>query len=143
MKTLETLIKLSQQQLDEYRHNLNVYLDKKDELLAKKQRLEQQLNAEKSWVSQQSEVSYNYSNYAAHVSMQQADLDNFVVVMDTQIEEISDKISEAFQELKRYEILLEKRIADEEAERKNKEKIMLDEIGTMNYLRKQKDDYGE
>lgn len=136
-KTLQTLIKLSRQELDAYRRDLNVYLGKKDELIEKKRILHESLLREAELFAQMPDTQYAYSNYAINVGVQQENLDKFMLVIDGQINALQDKIAEAFQTMKRYEIL--KDIKEKEAvkEEARKEVIELDEMGMNSFLRKE------
>lgn len=134
MKSLETLIKISQQQLDEYRHNLNILLDKKDELVGQKQQLQQSLEKEQKHYRRNAEAQYVYSNYAAKIGMEQENLSGFVEVLDEQIEQVSELIAEAYQELKKFDILLETKQREEVEEEKLKERLTLDEMTTVRYV---------
>ena len=114
-KTLQTLIKIAKHELDAHRRDLKVYQEKKDELLEKKRALKERLELEAAMFTQMPEAQYAYASYAIRIGVEQENLDKFVKVIDGQIDALMDRIHEAFQTQKRYEIL--KDIKDEEAEK--------------------------
>ncbi len=138
-KTLTTLIKLSRRQMDDLRHDLNVILDKKEELLAEKRALHDALRQEQETFALMPETQYAYSNFAMNIRIKQENLDRFVAVLEAQAEAMMEKIAEAFQELKRYEILLDIKKKAAEDEGKRRERIEMDEIGQELHRRKEVD----
>ena len=80
------------------------------------------------------EAQYVYSNYAAKIGMEQENLSGFVEVLDEQIEQVSELIAEAYQELKKFDILLETKQREEVEEEKLKERLTLDEMTTVRYV---------
>jgi len=136
MKTLTTLVKIAKQELDEKRKELSVYLDKKDEILAQKQQLEKDLLKEQEFASISNEASFAYTAFAVNIGVKQENIDKFFDVLNQQIEALSLEVTEKFAELKRYEIMLDKKLQEEKKERLRKETIALDEIGINLHLRK-------
>ena len=137
MKTLKTLIKLAKQDLDEKRQELNVFLDKKDELLKQRSDLDKRLAEEQEFATDSEEFKYAYTAFSAKIAWQQENIDNFTKALDEQIDFVSEKISEGFAELKRYEIMLDKKMRDEQKELQRKETIEMDEIGMVAHGRKE------
>ncbi len=136
MKTYKTLIKISKNELDEKRKELNIFLEKKDSLIAEKEHLSKELKKEEKLLENHNEVNFSFASYSANIRYQQENIDNFVNVLNTQIDELSKQISEKFSELKKYELMLDKKIADEIKEVKRKETLELDEISSNLHRRK-------
>lgn len=117
-----------------------MFLDKKEELLAKKAALAEQLLQEQEAFARMPETQYAYTMFAAKVAMQQQNFDQFIAGIDQQVDALQEKMSEAFQELKRYEILKDKKEQEAAQERARKDSIALDEMGANLHRRQQQED---
>lgn len=138
MKTLKTLVKLSKNELDRLRQELNVYLEKKDELLRQKERLKERLVIERKVAEQSFEANFALANFSSLIASKQEQINQVVIQLDINIEKLSTEIAVAFAELKKYEIMLEKKKETQRVWLAAKERTELDEIGMMGYLRKKK-----
>ncbi len=140
MKPYTTLIKLTKEDLDRKRRELNIVLDKKDELLAKKQQLQESLLQEQEFVNKSSGQNptgaYGYTSFAAKIGMQQENIDRTVAMLDEEIEKMSKTVAESFAELKKYEIIMEKKNQEILAESARLERIEMDELGMMRFNKK-------
>lgn len=136
MKTLKTLSDITRQELDRRRRDLNIFLDKKDELIAEKTALKEEFRKEQKIASESIEASFVYPNYATGVDIKEDNIDNFIEKVDEQIELMSEEIAKGFSELKKYEIMLERKELEELKEIEHKEQIELDEIGMTAHERK-------
>lgn len=136
MKTYKTLIKISKDFLDQRKRELSVFLTKRDELLENKRKLKEQLESEREFAEKNFEALHAFTNFSINVGVKQENLDKFVAKMDEEVEKISEQIAEAFAELKKYEIMLDRKEMEMLAEMVKKESAELDEIGLVLHRRK-------
>ena len=139
MKGLATLIKLSKRTLDELRRKLVSLEEQKNqfELLARV--LDEELRREMELASKTFEMSNFFGGFATRIKERQDKIAEQIADLDKQMEALRAEISEAFSELKKYEIAQEnaKQRAAQEATRK--ETIALDEIAGQQHRRKQEE----
>lgn len=133
--TLETLKKLSKQKLDELRNNMNVYLTKRDELVAKNQALETQLEKEKQAIRKNPASGLTFATYLSHVRNEQENNQRFIKKLNQEIDKFQAQIQDAFSEMKQYEILQERLAREAESEKKREESVTLDEIASRRFDR--------
>lgn len=136
MKPYDTLIKLSKEELDKKRRELGILLDQKDRLLKARQELGESLIRERDYAAENPENSYTFPGFAKGVKIKEEEIDRKVAFFDEHIEKMSELISVAFSELKKYEIINEKKEKELLAEEARKERIMLDEMGLNSFQRK-------
>ncbi len=130
MKSLRTLIKLSKQELDGLRKDQAIFLNKIDELEAKKQEMDASLTQEIDAAQAAGNPDPKaLQMYIWRIRTTQENIDHAVAKLEEESEALTEKIQEAFAEQKRYELLLEKKEQELEAERNRKEAAELDEIG--------------
>ena len=136
-KALSTLIKLHQQFLDEKRRELVFFeeaREKQKQIITNSNR---QIEMEKRVAEQSPDKSYTFFNFLEMEKKKQFEASKNINALNKEIEKVSESISEAFTDLKKYEIL--KDIKDEEAlkEEMKRLQINLDEIGAVSHQRKQ------
>lgn len=137
MKSLRTLIKLTKQELDNKRRDLNVYLDKKESLEREKQQLLDALEAERMAAAESEDAQYMFTNFLIHTRVQEENLNNAITALEPFIRQLQDAIAELFAEMKKYDILLEKKKQEQADEISRKETIFLSEIALNQHRRKQ------
>jgi len=138
MKTLKTLSDITRQELERKRRDLNVFLDKRDKLLADKEELKIKLKEEKSMAEKSMEGGFAYPNYAVRIGVEQENINIFVEKINEQIEIMSEEISLSFSELKKYELMLERKEEEEKRKIEKKSQEELDDIGNSAFERKKK-----
>jgi len=143
-KSIKTLVKLVKQDLDEKRQNLNVFLDKKDDLLKQKEQWGESLIAERALVDDGGlEAQYAFAAYIARVQVEQHNIDQTVVFLDGEVRKLEGELADIYAELKKYEILLERQEERELIKEKQKEQIAMDEIGANIFRRSEMKEEGE
>ncbi len=118
MKSLNTLIKLHKNNLDNIIAEKKKFEDRKDELEEYKRILIVRAKEEtKEYYG--SEYSYMLDQYLKESRNQQEKIDQEVIQLNEQIKLMQDKLSAEFSELKKFEIAKENRIKfDKEKEKK-------------------------
>lgn len=142
-KGLKTLIKMQQRALDELKREQVRLEEQKEQLLAVVTKLQSQMLHERELASQQPDLMASFVSYADRVKKRQQEILKEVMVIDHSIAAVTDKITECFSELKKYEIAKEMADQREVAKQAKREQQELDEIGARKHrTRQQGEDTG-
>lgn len=139
MKTLDTLIRLHKRTLDELRRNMVSLENQKSQLQLAIVNLQKDLDKEMVLAGKQPEMANFFGEFAKRVKTRQETLRGEISALDVKINELNNKIFEAFTELKKYEIARENAKQRAREAENRKETIMLDEIAAQQFLKKQSD----
>jgi flagellar FliJ protein len=139
MKGLTTLIKLSSRTLDELRRQMVSLEDQKAQLLQLIETMKTNLTAEMQLAGHSPEIGRFYGDFSKRMKQRQEEILVEVKALDKQMEKLRGEISDAFSELKKYEIALENAKKREKETAARKETLMMDDIAAQQYGRKQKD----
>ncbi|MEZ5758047.1 MAG: flagellar FliJ family protein [Emcibacteraceae bacterium] len=132
-KGLKGIIRLHKWQVDEKRRQITELEVMRGELLEKLNKLINELENEKEAFSRSTVVSINFANYASSVMKRRENLEASVTEIDVSIENMKDELSEAFKELKKYEIVEQRALERKRQEEKRREQERLDEISLNMY----------
>jgi flagellar FliJ protein len=135
MKSIQTLIKLNKQKLDEKRRELAELSTQKDQLLEYSRLMHEELRIEMEFAAREPEMSMTFSGYKKMILGRQENITVAVRDLDKRSAILTDEISDIYSEVKKYEIVLQQKIAAEEKERKSKEEKNLNEIALNNFLK--------
>jgi flagellar export protein FliJ len=137
MKGLATLIKLHKRTLDELRRKMATLENQKSQLQQSSASLQKELQHEMRTAKKQAEMSGFFGGFAKRIQKRQEEIVHEIRSLDRQMAALNDEISEAYTELKKFEIAQEnaKRRANEEERRK--ETILIDEIAGQQHQRKE------
>ena len=139
MKSIQTLIKINKQALDEKRQELVELEGQKEQLLQWKKKMKQELETETQFASKNPEMSMTFEYYRNLINGRQKNLAEALGDINGQIENITEQISEIFTEVKKYEIIEQQKLTKMLKEQKRKEVKALDEIALSNYLKQNND----
>lgn len=136
MKGLNTLIKLAKRTLDELRRKMGALEGQKSQLIYVSVKLREELESEIELAKKQPEMGGFFGDFAKRIKKRQEDIASGIKKLDEQMAKLQTEISEAYGELKKYEIALDnaKRRAREEESRR--ETIQLDEIAGQQHRRR-------
>ena len=136
-KDIHSLIRLHDWQVDEKRRALAELLGAISALEGQARKLESDLISEqKAAADQPDESGLYYGNYAEVVILRREELTGAIAEVEKQILDARDILSEAYRELKKYEVVQENRDARDHAETERREQIVLDELGIQAFVRK-------
>lgn len=137
MKGLPTLIRLHRWRLDEKRKQLAALERLAAKLREQRRRLEEELRAEQDVARSLTGAEFTYAAYAKAVVQRRETLARSIAEAEGQIERVMAEVTEAFRELKRYEVAQanRERAAEEEAARR--EQAVLDDVGANVYRRRE------
>lgn len=137
---LDTLIHLSQLQLDEKRKAMAVLLAKVDAVEAEKTRILAELLAEQQNAPDAFEGGLTQGPFI-RASLQKRDiLDELLRNLAKEVDAAQAEIQTAFEELKRYEIAAEQRALKAKKEAQRRETKAMDETGSTQQQAKQQSD---
>ncbi|MDD3181697.1 MAG: hypothetical protein PHD48_02685 [Alphaproteobacteria bacterium] len=138
MKSLETLIKLQKTRVDEQRlifakmqEQLSIVLNQIDALALEQEQQRQLLHEHPSF-------ALTYGEYVKRALMQKEGLERKRRAAELAVKLAHEKLTEVFEEQKRYEIAQQNRIDEAEREELRRETLTLDEVGSISFIRKKK-----
>ena len=137
MKSLATLIKLQKTYVDEQRQHLAHLLDEQEKIQHKIAALEIEMAREQVAAQEHPEAQATYGAFLKAAIERARALEKDRQAGEHAIEIARDKLSRLFEEQKRYEIAEAARIEAELSAERRLERIDLDEIGSVTYVRKQ------
>jgi flagellar FliJ protein len=136
MKSIRTIIKLHKQELDAMRQQLAAMQRQKEELLKYSEEMEAELKLEEEFAANNPMMSGTFDQYRKKIKLRQANLAYAIADIDRQIEYITNEIAEKFTEIKKYEIILQQKIAERLQKEMVLESKMLDEVAMNSHLQK-------
>jgi len=137
VKALNTLVRLHKQILDEARAALVALEERRAALLARQAALDETLAAERKAAGASFEARATFIAFARRIADERARIDDDLAALAVEIERAADAVSAAFQDLKKYEITLERRIAAVRAAEARAEQAQLDEMGLVRFRRRE------
>lgn len=129
MKTIATLIRLAKLEVDNRRRLLADLLEQDAAFDRAVQRLDNELITERDKARESPEYAAGYTAYAKHAASRRKALIDRKAALAVDIDKARDRLAEAFEEQKKYEITAERRDDAEAAERNRREQLDLDELG--------------
>jgi len=134
---IKNLIRLHEWNVDEKRRKLGELLRLKGELEDQMTQLEEDLvRQQQAAAADPTLAGSTYGVFAKQVIQRRENLQNSIDQMDFVIGHAQDELSDAYQELKKYEIVERNRQRRYELEQSRREQIMLDEIALNQHRRK-------
>ncbi len=135
--SLKTLQRIQKFQIDEQRKILVEWQNREEKLLNDLRRLTQEYEREKEFAEKNGMIG-NFGAYTKRYLQYRDAMEQDLESTRKKIAEIRDIISDMFKEQKTYEIVERQRKEKAQKEEDLKTQKMLDEIGTNNYIKKEK-----
>lgn len=136
---IKSLIRLHEWNVDEKRRKLGELLRLQADLEDQLKRLEDEHAREKeAAAADPTGAGLAYANYAKQARQRKDNLEDSIRQMDIVIGHARDELSDAYQELKKFETVEKNRQRRYELEQARREQIMLDEIALNQHRRKEK-----
>jgi flagellar biosynthesis chaperone FliJ len=136
MKSLVTLIRVKQREMDALRRQQEMLLKQRDELYSILDGLANQLVREMKTASMMPEMAYFFGDFAATIKKRQELMHVHLRKVEIEIDKLANQLRDKFSEMKKYELALaayQKRIAEELRKREARE---MDEIAVQGYARR-------
>ena len=137
MTGIDTLIRLHRRHLDDKRIRRAALDEQRDILIAHAAELEGQLETERRAASASFEARHTFAAYVRRMDEKKRTTAAEIATFDGALARADDDIAAAFQELKRYEISRDARIALQRQADARQERHDLDEIGAELHRRAQ------
>jgi flagellar export protein FliJ len=136
VSALESLIRLHRWQLDERRRELATLEDLAQKLAEERLRLDAEDAREQKAALASPEAARGYAGYAKGLIDRRRKLAQSTAEVAQQIAQARDALSEAFQEVKRFEIAEANRLRLEEQREQKRQQRALDDLGVEGFRRR-------
>jgi len=134
---IKNLIRLNEWNVDEKRRKLGELLRLQGELEDQMKQLEADLiEQQKAAAADPNLAGLTYGAFAKQVIQRRENLQDSIDQMEFVIGHAQDELSQAYQELKKYETVENNRLRRFEREQNRREQIMLDEVALNQHRRK-------
>jgi len=139
VKGLKTLIRLHKKEVDDRRRHL-VELQTMAEQVEHRRRLfEEEVEQEKLIAGSSLEASMTYGAFVGQVRQRREQFAQVQRDIAAKINQAEQALTDAFQELKRFELAEEERVRQERAKFARAEALMLDEVASQRFQRQQEE----
>jgi len=138
MKSLAALIKLQKTRVDEQRLLLSKLQEQLDRLDGAIEALKIDQEKQRDLLGREPDAGLTYGQYLDATLKKRKKLERDRVAIAMAVNLARDKLAEVFEEQKRYEIAERNRLEEEEREEQRQERLTLDEIGSIVFIRKKK-----
>jgi flagellar export protein FliJ len=139
VKSLNTLIRLQKQKVDELRRRQGALENKRQQLLQRLEDLADELKKEQKLASENPEMGGFFGDFAGRIRLRREETTAEIKKVEKQMDELAAQIRAAFAEQKRYEIVRDQRLAEQRAQLEKRETEQLDETGAQAHERKPKE----
>ncbi len=131
----EPLIRLARFKVEELQKQMAELDRSKAALISQIERLEASVPEEQAIATQSKDGYLAYGSYAQAVIKRKDNIRASLTEVEAQSDALRDRLSEAFQELKKYELLEERRLARAETALRESEQAELDEMASIRHRR--------
>ena len=135
MKGLPSLIRLNKWQLEEERKALAALLSSRRDLEDRAAQIRADMASERKKANNINWL-FAYAPYADSANRQIDAISNLISELDVKIDAAEDRVADAFKDLKKYEVALERQQERERIEAERRDQIALDEIALNAHRRK-------
>ena len=142
MKGLPNLIRLHKLKLTEQQKKLNDLQAVSHGFLTEIEALDQSAQNEAANAETNAETAYTLGSYVQASLARRETLRTSLREIEREMGAIRDEVAAAFRELKRYELIAERRHAEETLTRRRKERHAENEVGLSMFRRKNQSDSG-
>lgn len=136
MKGLRTLIRLNRWQLDEKRQKVAALGSLANRLQVQIDDLDREMVAEEKLAAESVEARYTYTAYAEAAKERRQNLADSLDAVKRQIAGAEDEVAEAFQEVKRHELVLANREKHARMAAEQRDQAVLDEVALQGHRRR-------
>jgi flagellar biosynthesis chaperone FliJ len=134
MKSLKTLMRIQQRELDRLRKELTAEENKKGHLIAMIEKLQGDLLREIDTAQELGEMRGFFGDYSDSIKKKQKQLAANVVQVEQKIQEMMIEIRNRYADLKKYEIAYDRYLLEQAKKQVKKEQQELDEAGLRKFL---------
>ena len=135
MKSMQTLMRVKQREIDMIKTEQAKLQEQRDELIATAERLEDDLNDELKAAAEMPDMSHVFGQFSKHIRKKQDALHQQARQLEVKIDQLGEIIRVAFSEFKKYELAYENWKKREEEKAAARETKYLDEMAIMAHAR--------
>jgi len=136
MSGLPSLIKMHGLTLDEKRRELAEIERMRAAIVEKRDRLDAEMASERARADAHPETQADFGAYVRAALKRREALNRQIADIEKASEAANEEVAEAYRELKKFELVKQRRDAEALLEANRREQADLDEIGLNNFLRK-------
>lgn len=137
MKSLNTLIRLQKRKVDDLRRNLAQIENQKQQMLDRIAALEDELQRELQLGEKSPEMAAFFGDFVGRIRKRKLEITEEIKKIEKKIDVAREQVRLAFGELKRYEIVRDRRLEEAKKLREKREGEELDEIALQRHVRKE------
>lgn len=134
MKSLKTLIRLQQRELDRLRKLIAALESRRDTMIQTIEQLQDSLIQELAAANELTEMKGFFGDFSESIKKRQHAIAAKVVEVEYQIQEQMVEVTNRYSDLKKYEIAYERYLEEERKKQAKREQAELDEVGLRNHL---------
>lgn len=135
MRSMDALIRLARFKVEELQRQQATIDEARNGLREQIDRLQAAVPEEQVAANATRDGYVAYGSYAQAVIQRRQNIQASLAEVDAQAEALREKLAGAFAELKKYEMMEERRLARENRERDRREQASLDEVATLRHAR--------
>lgn len=136
MKSMETLLRVKQREIDALKRQQGILENQREEVHTIINGLSNQLVSELKTASELPEMAHFFGDYAASIKKRQEMMHGHLRRVEAEIGKLTDQIRERFSEMKKYELALANFKKREKAKADARAQAEMDELGIRGYVRK-------
>ncbi len=134
MKSLKTLIRLQQRELDRLRKQIAALESHRDTMIQTIETLQDSLVQELAAANELTEMKGFFGDFSDSIKKRQHAIAAKVVQVEHQIQEQMIEVTSRYSDLKKYEIAYERYLESERQKQAKREQAELDEVGLRRHL---------
>jgi hypothetical protein len=136
MKSLQTLIRVKQREMDALKRQQGILESQREELFVIINGLANQLSGELKAAQAMPEMAHFFGDYSATIKKRQEMMHTHVRRVDVELDKLAALLRERFSELKKYELALANWQKRKDEAAKRREQQEMDEVGIRGYVRR-------
>jgi flagellar export protein FliJ len=136
MKSLETLIRLKQREMDALKRQQGILENQREEIYTIINGLANQLQSEMKTAQNMPEMSHFFGDYAATIKKRQEMMHGHLRRLEVELDKLSLMLRERFSEMKKFELALANWQKRKKQAADRLEQQEMDEVGLRGYIRR-------
>jgi hypothetical protein len=136
VKSIKTLIRVKQRELDALKRQQNLLEKRREEYYMAIIQLGDRLVQEMKAAKEMPEMAHFFGDFSASIKKRQDQIYVQIRKLDKELDKLAEQIGEKFSELKKFEIAHAAWLKRELDKQRHREQLEMDEVGLRGYLRK-------
>lgn len=136
MKSIQTLIRLKQRELDALKRQQGILENQREEIYTIINGLANQLQSELKTAQSMPEMAHFFGDYAATIKKRQEMMHGHLRKLELELDRITSMLRERFSEMKKFELALANWEKRRDAAVAKAEQQAMDEVGLRSYTRR-------